>query len=324
MLPRGMAILTIPAQAELEALVSTYALGSIEEATGIDAGTVNTSFRLTTATAAGRARTFLRLYEQQGLDGAQAEAALLVHLAARGVPTPAPLETPDGVRVRVVAGKPAALFPWVEGDMLCQRAVSTDAVREVGRALARVHRAGVPEGSPLGEGRFGPRELALRCDDIRRSTDPEARPLADDLRLAVLAAGRARSPDLPRGLVHGDLFRDNVLWHEGRIAALLDFESAHLGPFVFDLAVTMLSWCFDDDLRIDLARALAAGYQEQRELSAAERQALYCEARFATLRFTITRIADDAARVGKRWQRFVLRRESIERWGAKLAGAVFA
>lgn len=316
-----MAILTIPEPRELESLAAAYGLPPLDAAAGIEAGTVNTSYALTFA---GR-RLFLRLYEQQGHDGAENEAELLVHLAAKGVPTPAPLAGTDGRFVRTVAGRPAALFPWVDGDMLCQKAVTPAAAQEVGRALARVHAAGAPPGTRLGGGRFGPREVAMRCDDVARSKDPAARALAEPLRAAVREAGDARRLDLPQGLVHGDLFRDNVLWKERRIAALLDFESAHLGPFVFDLAVTILSWCFDDALCLDLARAVVDGYREHREPTAAERAGFYAEARFAALRFTVTRIADDAARVGKRWQRFVARRETVERLGpAGLEEALFS
>src|SRR4051812_21002433 len=130
-----MAILTVPREDELDALVAAYDLGSRRSARGIEAGTVNTSYAL----ELDHGRYFLRLYEEQGLAGAEAEAELLLHLAASGVQTPAPVVGRDGAMVRTVAGRPAALFPWVDGDMLCLRAVSPAAAREVGAALARMH-----------------------------------------------------------------------------------------------------------------------------------------------------------------------------------------
>jgi homoserine kinase type II len=316
-----MAILTVPRDEELAELVSAYDLGRLSAARGIEAGTVNTSYALTL----GGARFFLRLYEEQALAGAEAEAELLRHLAAAGVPTPAPILGRDGRAVRSVAGKPAALFPWIDGDMLCLRAVTPDAGRAVGAALARMHRAGPAPGGRLGGGRFGAADLAARCTRIAASTDLAARPLAGSLRDAILAADRARTPALPSGLVHGDLFRDNVLWSDShdtgpatspRIAALLDFESAHEGPFAYDLAVTILSWSFRDTFDHAVGRSIVAGYGEVRTLEEVERAALHAEAIFAALRFTITRITDDAIRVGKRWQRFVARREALEELGA--------
>ncbi len=307
-----MAILTVPRDEDFDALLAAYDLGSRRASKGIEAGTVNTSYALDLDSG----RYFLRLYEEQGPSGAEAEARLLLHLAASGVPTPAPVRARDGTMVRQVAGKPAAIFPWVDGDMLCLRTVGVAAARDVGMALARMHLAGPPPEGDLGHGRFGPDDLALRCERVGTSSDLVAREQASALRAGVLAIAARRAQGLPSGLVHGDLFRDNVLWHEGKIAALLDFESAHHGPFAYDIAVTILSWSFRDAFDMQVARAIVAGYREVRELEEAERDALFAEAVFAALRFTITRITDDAIRVGKKWQRFVARREAIEQLGA--------
>jgi len=306
-----MAILTVPRDEDLDAFVAAYDLGERRESRGIEAGTVNTSYALDLESG----RYFLRLYEEQGREGAEAEAGLLLHLAARGVATPPPVRARDGAMVRTLAGKPAVLFPWVDGDMICQRGVTEAHARAVGEALARLHVAGAPPGSPLGAGRFGPADLERRCERVACSRDAEARVLAGELRAAVSEVAARRRTDVPTGLVHGDLFRDNVLWNESRIAALLDFESAHLGPLCFDLAVTILSWSFSAGLDLGIARAITAGYAEVRPLEESEREALYVEAVLAALRFTITRITDDAIRVGKRWQRFVARRQALEALG---------
>jgi homoserine kinase type II len=308
-----MAILTVPREDELLAFTRAHDLGDLRSSQGIEAGTVNTSYVLYLGDPP--TKHFLRIYEEQGHAGAAREAELLVHLAAAGVPTPAPLRGRDGAFVRTVAGKPAALFPWAPGEMLCQRAVTPEAGRKVGAALARVHLAGPAPGSALGPGRFGPKDLVARCDRVAASKDPEARAQADRLRQAVLDVAARRRPNLPSGLVHGDLFRDNVLWADGAISALLDFESAHTGPFVYDVAVLMLSWAFSDHLEVDVMRAIAEGYRSVRPLEPREAEALHDEAVLATLRFTITRITDEAIRVGKKWQRFVARREAVERLG---------
>jgi homoserine kinase type II len=315
-----MAILTIPTHEELTSFVAAYSLGSLENARGIEGGTVNTSYLLELT---GGKRWFLRIYEEQDAHGAAREAVVLAHLAAHGVPTPAPVVGRDGRSMRSIAGKPAAIFPWVDGEMLCQRAVTTDAAAAVGAALARIHLAGHAPGAPLDAGRFSPMHLVKRCDRVATSRDPDARALAAPLRDAVADIAARRRHDVPRGLVHGDLFRDNVLWEPratrttgcSRIAALLDFESAHDGPFAYDIAVTILSWSYGSTFDTDVARAIVRGYRTVRELEPADREILYDEAIFAALRFTITRITDDAIRVGKRWQRFVERREAIERMG---------
>jgi homoserine kinase type II len=309
-----VAILTKPAEGELEAFADAFdaSLRPLHASEGIEAGTVNTSYSLLLGPT--KTRYFLRIYEEQETSGAEAEAALLLHLAEAGVATPCPVRARDGALVRTIARKPGVLFPWVDGDMLCQRAVRPEDARAVGAALARVHLAGPAPGSSLGPGRFGPPDLVLRCDRVARSNDSAAKVLASSLRAAVESVA-ARRRELPSGLVHGDLFRDNVLWNEGRIAALLDFESAHHGPFAYDVAVTVLSWAYGDRLVPEIARAIVDGYRTVRELEEREREALFDETVLATLRFTITRITDEAIRVGKKWQRFVERREAVERLG---------
>lgn len=317
-----MAILTTLAPEALANLVAEYPLGALRAARGIEAGTVNTSYLLDL----DRGRFFLRVYEEQEQAGAVRETKVLVHLAEAGVVTPAPVAASSGALALTIAGKPCALFPWIEGEILCQKRVTHEVARVVGAALARIHLAGHAPDAPLDAGRFGPLDLAKRCERVAASTDLEARALADSLRervLAIAVARDQRAEPAPSGLIHGDLFRDNVLWRADslsspsgcRIAALLDFESAHDGPFAYDLAVTLLSWCYGSTLDLSLARAMVDGYRSVRELEPADRGALYDEAILAALRFTITRITDDAIRVGKRWQRFVDRRLALEALG---------
>lgn len=312
-----MAILTVPQEDELRALSSAFSsLGDLTAVHGITGGTVNSSYALDFAAG----RYFLRIYEEQDATGAARESKVLAHLAGHGVVTPAPLASPvTGETLFTMGGKPAALFPWVNGEIICQAGVTLMHANEVGRSLARIHKAGHAPDAPLDAGRFGPIELEKRCERVALSTDLEAKAFAPMLRAACLAAASIRSANegrAPSGLIHGDLFRDNVLWdRSGKIAALLDFESAHDGPFAYDLAVTILSWSYGSTLDLSIARALVEGYRSVRELERADREVLYDEMLLAALRFTITRITDEAIRVGKRWQRFVERRQAVEALG---------
>jgi homoserine kinase type II len=217
-------------------------------------------------------------------------------------------------------GKPAALFPWQPGGMRCQAAVTPHDAAEVGAALARVHGAG--EGAQRSAGRFREVDLFVRLDRIAATDDPSLALHASPLRARLARWSGARDPSLPRGLVHGDLFRDNVLWDDkGGIVALLDFESASEGVFAYDLVVTLLAWCVGDRLDPALARAMAAGYESVRPLTGAERAGLLAEACMAALRFTITRITDYAMRAGvgprvtKDYRRFLMRLDALEAMG---------
>jgi homoserine kinase type II len=243
-------------------------------------------------------------------------------LAGAGVPTPAPIRRLGGGFVSEVCGKPAALFPWRLGAMRCQAGVTPGDARRVGAALARVHVAGA--GEPCEEGRFRFLDLGGRVDRIAASRDGRFRDVVPLLRDALESAHAARDPRLPRGLVHGDLFRDNVLWDaEGELSALLDFESACDGTFAYDLMVTVLAWCVGDDLDDKLARAMREGYEGVRRLEERERRALATEGAFAALRFVITRITDFAMRTDvagpastKDWRRFMMRFEKLRTLGA--------
>jgi homoserine kinase type II len=314
-----VAVLTPIDDADARALLSDYGLGALRGWEGIAGGSVNSNFAIDAATG----RVFLRLYEEQELAGARRETALLERLASAGVPTPAPLRRLDGALVSVLRGKAAALFPWRAGTMRCQASVMPDDVWRVGEALARVHVAGA--GETVDPGRFRFEDLMARLDRVEASGDSRFAPLVPSLRGSLARLHAGRNPGLPRGLIHSDLFRDNVLWGgDGCVAALLDFESACYGTYAYDLMVTVLSWCFGDDLDARLASALRAGYESVRSLTDAEKDALCVEGSFGALRFTITRITDYAMRTSaagprsvKDWRRFQERFERLQALGAE-------
>ncbi len=312
-----MAVLTPITIAEARSLAAEYALGPLGDLSGIPAGSVISNFTLNL----GGRRIFLRIYEEQDGAGAAREAAMLERLAGSGVPTPPPIPRRDGGLVSSVRGKPAALFPWRDGVICCQAGVTERVAERLGRALAQVHVAG--GGVPCQPGRFGFESLCDRLDGVARSGDARFAALEPALRAELIRIHRARDARLPGGLIHSDLFRDNVLWDpEWGIAALLDFESACAGTYVYDLMVCVLSWCFGSDLQPELAQAMCRGYEQLRPLGESERDALLVEGSFAALRFTITRITDYAMRataeprVVKDWKRFQARFDKLQALGA--------
>ncbi|MCC6217234.1 MAG: homoserine kinase [Polyangiaceae bacterium] len=255
----------------------------------LDAGSVNSNFRLRSADGA---TWFGRLYEEQGEAGARFEATLARALSLRGVPVAVPLQARDG-GVPSHAGRPFSLAPWIEGESLCQARVTPAHARAVGEALARVH--ATAEVAPP-RGRFELSDLERRLERVEREGSSELVRAAGEARGVLARAAAGRSAGLPEGLVHGDLFRDNVLWREGELVALLDFESASAGVLAYDLAVTLLAWCFGDELDRALVGAMVGGYESVRPLSACEREGLAAEARMACARFTVTRLTDYSLR----------------------------
>src|SRR5690606_4970560 len=211
-------------------------------------------------------RAFLRIYEESGLAQVALQNRLVAHLVAGGVPTPAPLARSDGGTFVEHGGKAVAIFPFVEGTWFCHARVGPDQLAAVGAVLGKIHRLG--EGYPDPPiNRFDQGALLRRLDGLG---EVPALLSADVARLRAKVAALPPLPP-PTTVVHGDLFRDNVLWRaDGTLAAAIDFESASAGHPAFDLMVTMLAWCFTDAFEERLVRALVAGYRRERALSDAE------------------------------------------------------
>jgi len=208
----------------------------------------------------------------------------------------------------------------VDGDILCFGRVTPQAAREVGRALARVHLC-TPLLGAIAAGRFGLDGLRERLERVDRT---DARFAADTRRIRErIAFHTASSPSsLPSGLIHGDLFRDNVLWHtrDGgpELLALLDFESASAGVFVYDLMVCVHAWCYGHSFDLRLARAMFEGYREERPLQPAELAAVVPQGALAALRFATTRLTDFSLRAPpgaqpkRDYRRFLARLDALE------------
>ena len=304
-----MALLTPMTLTEAQALGAQFGL-EVAALHPIEHGSVNSNFRVDLV---GGGRSFLRVCEESDRDAVERQNALLAHLVAHGVKTPAPF---DGIAEH--CGKPVAAFPFCVGEWICQQRVTAEKVQHVGAALAAIHRAGEGyDGAPID--RFGAAHLRQRIDDLRGSQlNGELAAEVDLLAARLDELGALSYPATT--VIHGDVFRDNVLWDGDRLSAVLDFESASMGHPAFDLMVTLLAWCFGDDLEQPLAQALLAAYQAVRPLPDQEITACYDQARAAAVRFAVTRITDYELRprgvvVYKDYRRFMGRLAAIEAIG---------
>jgi homoserine kinase type II len=278
----------------------------------LQAGSVNSNYRITDGTGA---RYFARVYEEQDRAGAEVEVRLLLELSRAGIPTTRPLVHRDAT-VASLGGKPFAMYPWIDGEILCQARVRAPHCDGVVPAHPQLHNASSRVGT-LGAGRFRIEDIAARLDRIERESAEHAE-AASAIRGKLERYSKRRNPDLPQGVIHGDLFRDNVLWHGDEIAALIDFESASHGPFCFDVAVTVFAWCYGSAFSSSLVRALLRGYAAVRSLAAEEREGFVVEGALACLRFATTRITDFSMRAEtgqpplRDYRRFLARLDALE------------
>lgn len=305
-----MAVYTTITEHEAATVAAAHGLGRCIGVEPIAAGSVNTNYFL--VCEAGR--FFLRIYEEQAQAGVAFEWALLSHLRDRGVPVPDRVSGTAPGEI-TVAGKPTAVFRLIAGTETCQKGVTEARAFAVGRALGQSHVAAAD--FPIRQtSRFDFAWLEGQLRDIAARERPELRD-AERLLTSSLAEA-ARSPLLATGVIHGDLFRDNVRWDGDNILGLLDWESASDGCLTFDLMVTVLAWCFGDTFDWDLARSLVAGYQSQRSIGRDEALTLRAWGIAAATRFSITRILsyhlrEDAVgeRVMKDYRRFTQRLEIL-------------
>jgi len=277
-------------EGDLAAIAAWFPLGPLRAWRAIAAGTINSNFAVDTDTG----RYFVRVNEGKTRDDVVWEGELAAHLAAGGVPTPVPLQGQDGARCHDHRGLFVSVFPWLPGHHPAPAEVTPDAARQLGAALAQIHRAGDRFPGPRRIGIYTWPHIRARFDGFRASTDPHLAHaiavLGDEL--AVIDTHAAERAAVPQGVIHGDLFRDNTLFEDGRLTALLDFEQASAGAPVYDLAVALNDWCWTGRPHPELAAPLIDGYQTVRPLTPAERALLPVEIRAAAARFTVTRITD--------------------------------
>jgi homoserine kinase type II len=309
-LDRAVAVKTELSADEIAEVARAFALGAVREWRGIPQGSINTHYEL--ECEAGR--FVLRLTEGRADAEVQFEEALLEFLAAAAYPVARPVAGPPGARVR---GRPATLFHWVAGEEIRRDEVRPEHLLEIGRLLGRLHL--VSEGFPRSqENRYSPEVILGWAQDLEQGGegDDEVRAAAPLLRREAERAA-ALAP-LPQGVVHADLFRDNVKWLGARVSAVLDWEMACTDAFVLDVAIALHAWCFGERFEPALVRALLDGYRARRKLSPEEREGFVPRLRFAAVRYALSRIRDfhlsplPAERLVKKdWRRYLRRLQAL-------------
>ena len=283
-----MAVYTEVTDEDLQRFVAQYELGQVLSCKGIAEGVENSNYLLVTE----RGSFILTLYEKR-VDPADLPffLGLMEHLADKGVACPLPVHGKDGLALRELCGRPAVIVTFLVG--MSPKRAQGEHCAELGAGLARLHLAGADF--------TGRRRNALSVDGWRGLVEAtEAR--ADEVNSGLGALLRqqfdslaaAWPSGLPTGIIHADLFPDNVFFRDGKLSGLIDFYFACTDILAYDIAVCLNAWCFEPDGAYNATKAklLVGAYRRERTLSEAELLALPVLARGAALRFLLTRLYD--------------------------------
>ena len=279
-----MSVFTSLTESDLRLWLSSYAVGQLQQLKGIEAGVQNSNFFVTTTLG----RYVLTLFESVPRAELPFYLNLMAHLARHGLPVPAPVADRDNDYLGTLNGRPATLVARLAGRSV--EAPTASHCSRLGAMLAGLHLAGQSYGRRQPNSR-GPAWREATAAAVLPHLASEARSLLED-ELAFQRPLDTR--ELPRGVIHADLFRDNVLWDGEFIGGVIDFYFACTDSLLLDVAVTVNDWCSDPDGQLDAGRcaALLAAYHADRPFTDAEREAWPAMLRRAALRFWLSRLAD--------------------------------
>jgi len=284
-----MAVYTDVAADELAEFLKSYDLGELLSYKGIAEGVENSNFLL--HSSAGY--FILTLYEKRvAKNDLPFFLALMTHLASRGISCPLPVKNRNGDALSTLASRPAAIISFLEG--VWPRKPSAAHCAGVGQALARMHLAGrdfpMARANALSVSGWRPlfEAAASRADELQPGLSAFIAAELDHLE------GGIWPKNLPIGVIHADLFPDNVFFLGEKLSGIIDFTFACNDTLAYDVAICLNAWCFESDCSFNVtkARAFLNAYGRERKLSEAEENALPLLARGAALRFLLTRLVD--------------------------------
>ena len=283
-----MAVYTEVSDEELTRFIASYQVGALLSFKGIAEGVENTNYLLHTESGP----FFLTLYEKRV---APADLpfflGLMEHLANAGIRCPTPVRDAQGQSLRRLAGRPAALVTFLEGVWIRRPQVAHCAA--VGQAMARMHLAG-QNFSLSRANALGPSGWHALYARFKEHADEIAPGLGATIEQELEHLARHWPTDLVLGVIHADLFPDNVFFLGDQLSGLIDFYFACNDALIYDIAIALNAWCFESDHSFNMTKgqALLNGYQAVRSLKPEGRRALPLLARAAALRFLLTRAHD--------------------------------
>tara|TARA_B100000029_G_scaffold514548_1_gene617843 strand:+ start:2685 stop:3647 length:963 start_codon:yes stop_codon:yes gene_type:complete len=288
-----MAVYTEVSNDDLEQFVAEYDIGQVTSIKGIAEGVENSNYLMQTETGTFILTIYEKRVKPQDLPFF---LGLMDHLAAAGIPCPTPIHGKDGQALRQVSGKPAAIVSFLDGVWPKGRTPSHCA--ELGKAVARMHVAG------SGFEMRRPNDLRVTAwrplfESCRDGAEQVMPGLETEIAAELDHLEKMWPTDLPEGVIHADLFPDNVFFLGGKLSGIIDFYFACNDWFAYEIAICLNAWCFEPDHQFNVTKAkhLLSAYRRVRPFSDAELAVLPLLARGAAMRFLLTRLYDWLNRV---------------------------
>ncbi len=276
-----MSVYTHINQQQLEAFLEPYALGKLKSFSGIQSGIENTNYIVVTT----KGRFILTLFEVLTKNELPDYLDLMTHLCLDNFPAPKPQTSKTGQLLSVIKNKPAALFNCLSGCSIEQP--SENQCQQVGTRLAELHLS-----TKNYNFRKPNKKNLFALQSIFNKITAQLEPEETDLVSSEMSYQTSLvMPDLPKGTIHADLFRDNVLFEHGQISGILDYYNACTDYFLFDIAITINDWCTENaTIKPEKLNTFLSGYQKTRSLQNNEKTSLPVFLRLAALRFYLSRL----------------------------------
>ena len=283
-----MAVYTDVSAEDLTRFLAAYDIGELLAYKGIAEGVENSNFLVHTDTG----NFILTLYEKRVAEGdLPFFLGLMEHLADRGITCPQPVKNKHGGLLDKIAGRPAAIVTFLDG--LWIRRPSPNHCAAVGEALARLHLAGA-DFRPKRKNALSIESWRPLYEHAKGGGDSVRQGLCAEIATELEVLEKSWPRQLPQGVIHADLFPDNVFFLGDKLSGLIDFYFACTDTLAYDIAICLNAWCFEADhsYNVTKGRSLLSAYGKVRALSGAERAALPVLARGAAMRFLLTRLVD--------------------------------
>ncbi|UNE54883.1 homoserine kinase [Bartonella machadoae] len=283
-----MAVYTNIHPDDLKAFLSRYSIGSLLSYQGIAEGIENSNFMLYTT----EGRFVLTLYEKRiSRDDLPFFCSLMQHLRKCGISCPQPVVQNDGTMIGELAGRPAAIITFLEGMWIRQPDICH--CGEVGTRLAQLHLAG-QSFTMSRKNTLSIMDWTLLWEQCKKSKDKLLKEFEQKINRELSFLQENWPSNLPTGIIHADLFNDNVFFLNHHLSGIIDFYFACNDFLAYDLAICLNAWCFEQDHSYNIfkARSLLENYQKIRSLIPLEMKAMILLARGASLRFLLTRLYD--------------------------------